>query len=162
MHQFGGARPRRRPAAQGQQQDASGGLSTLISLLPILLLFFFPLLGSLFGDGSSAAATPKMAFDTPEPPFVLERQTPRLKVPYYVNPNDVQSWTDRELGQLDRTAESDFIRKMRNQCHREVAHQQRLYEAASGWLFQDQDKLRTASEYQKLSCRRLQKLGVPP
>lgn len=101
-----------------------------------------------------------MFFEAANPPYTLERQTASLKVPYFINPSDVESYSKYKLSQLDRTAEATLVRTLRFECDNEVVMKRRLYDAASGWFFQDPEKMQKANEYQMPSCRKLDKLGV--
>lgn len=158
VHQFGGGRPRRRPRENEQAQDNSFS-NTLIGLLPIIFLFLFPLLSSLF-SGGSAPAGPRMVFDAPEFPYTHERVTPKLNVKYYVNPQDVKSYSKSQMVRLDNSAEIGLVRHLRSECENEMMHKQRLYDAAQGWFTQDPDKMDVAKRFETLSCRRLDNLGV--
>lgn len=162
VHQFGGARPRRRPReAQGPQAEQGFNLQTLLGLLPVLIFFIVPLLTSIFsGESSSASATPRMVYDNPLHPYTEGRATPNLKVNYFVNPADIQSYTKSKLSQMDRTAEVNLVRHLRNECDNEMMYKQRLRDAAQGWFYQDPDKMATAHAYKMPSCERLQTLGV--
>jgi DnaJ family protein B protein 12 len=158
VHQFGGARPRRRPRDPEQAQDASV-TSTIMGLLPILLLFIFPLISSLF-SGPAQPAAPHIVFDSPQPPqYTKERTIPDLGVKYYVDPNDIAQFSNYKLGQLDKTAEVTLVRQLRVECEREMLHQQRLRDAAQGWFFQDPDKMAMADNLKMPNCKRLMKLG---
>ncbi|UNI24732.1 Chaperone protein dnaJ [Purpureocillium takamizusanense] len=164
VHQFGGARPRRRPreAQDGQQQQQqNGGLQNLIGLLPILFFFILPLLSSLFSGSSSGSATPRMVYDNPQAPYTHGRVTPELKVHYFVNPGDVASYSKSKLSQLDRTAENNLVRHLGNECGNERMYQRRLREDAMGWFYQDPDKMAKANAYKMPSCERLEKMGIP-
>ena len=151
VHQFGRGAPRRRPHnANGNRQGQrdAGGWDTLVGLLPILFLFLFPLITSIFsgsasGDGYGGAPAPRMSFDTAEPPLTLHRTTPKFGVDYFVNP-----------------AEVGFARALRRACSAEVRTKQTLLDDAQGWFFPDQDKLRVAKEYQMINCQRLDRLGI--
>ncbi|KAL1839822.1 hypothetical protein VTJ49DRAFT_1101 [Mycothermus thermophilus] len=91
VHQFGGPRPRMRPRNPGQEEPANFW-SNFVGLLPILLLFGWPILSSIFSGlfTSSPPPTPSMAFDEPNPPlYTMERTMPNFGVKYYVNPADV-------------------------------------------------------------------------
>jgi DnaJ family protein B protein 12 len=158
VHQFGGARPRRRPreAQEGEQQQ--GGLQNLMTLLPILIFFILPMLSSLFTGGSSAPSV-RMNYDVPAAPYTEEHFTPNHKVKYYVNPKDVQSFSKSKLLQLDHTAEANFIRFLNNQCEHEDITQRRLREDAMGWFYEDTEKMAEANKYPKPSCDRLRSLG---
>ncbi|KAI0407994.1 DUF1977-domain-containing protein [Xylaria palmicola] len=163
VHQFGGAGPRRRPRADappGQQQPTSGW-DTLVSFLPILILFVLPLLTSLFsGLGESQPAVPNMVFDTPLPPHTYHRTTPKLRVDYYVNPSDIAGWQDHRLRQLDKEAEVGFVRVLRRRCDTEMRTKQELIDKAQGWFFPDPDKMKIARDFEMGSCRRLDSIGI--
>ena len=135
-------------------------MQTLFSLLPILFFFILPLLSSIFSGGSSTPATPRMVYDNPLAPYTEGRTTPNLNVEYFVNPSDISSYTKSKLTQLDRTAEVNLVRHLRNECENELIYKQRLREAAQGWFYQDPDKMATAKAYKMPSCERLQTLGV--
>ncbi|KAI0389717.1 DUF1977-domain-containing protein [Xylariaceae sp. FL0594] len=169
VHQFAGAGPRRRSQADGQQQQGAGeprrqqtAWDTLISLLPILVLFVFPLLTNLFsGLGApSQPAVPNMVFDQPQPPQTYHRTTPRLRVNYYVDPHDVAGWQDHRLRQLDREAEQGFVRGLRRRCETERRTKQDLVDKAQGWFFPDPDKMKIARDFEMPSCKRLDSFGL--
>ncbi|EFX06536.1 er associated chaperone [Grosmannia clavigera kw1407] len=165
VHQFGGARPRTRPRqagnnAQQPQQDQSLW-STVVGLLPILILFVLPLLSSLFsGEGTSQPAMPRMVFDAAEPPYTLGRRTPN-NVKYYVDPRDFTPFQDnaQKLSQLDSYADVTLVRTLRAQCEREMLQKQRLKEEAQGWIFQDADKMEVANRLEMRACDRLERMN---
>lgn len=155
--------PRRRPreahAGRHADEPAPSLSSALSNLLPLLLLFILPLLSSLFSaDPSSTPSGPTFRFDTPQPPHTLHRTTPRLKLDYFLNPNDVVDWSNRKLSQLDQKAEISYLGRLRSECDAELEKRQRLIHEAHGWFFQDADKLRQASQMDLSSCRRLDEL----
>ncbi|KAL1844752.1 hypothetical protein VTK73DRAFT_1853 [Phialemonium thermophilum] len=160
VHQFGGPRPRRRPRDQERGQE--GGIANIImGLLPILLLFIFPLLSSLFSGSTSQPAAPTMVFDSPLPPlYTQERTMPNLKTKYYVNPKDVEQYSNYKLNQLDKTAEVTLVRRLKTECENEMLHKQRLREAAQGWFFQDPEKMELAEKMEMPNCKRLKKMGI--
>lgn len=160
VHQFGGGRPRRRPR-ENEQPPETSLFSTLMGLLPIIFLFLFPLLSSIFSGTGSTPSGPRMVFDAPEFPYTHERITPKLNVKYYVNPTDVKSYTKTQLSRLDNTAEIGLVRHLRAECENEMIHKQRLYDHAQGWFTQDPDKMEIANRFETTSCRRLDSLGVP-
>lgn len=155
VHQFGGGRPRRRPRENEQAQDNSL-FNTLMGLLPIIFLFLFPLLSSLFSAGSSAAG-PRMVFDSPEYPYTYERVTPKTNSKYYVNPDDVQGYSRSQFSRLDNNAEIGLVKHLRAECENEMMDRQRLYDAAQGWFSQDQELLDKANRYELVNCRRLER-----
>lgn len=136
-------------------------MQTLLSLLPILIFFIVPLITSIFSGGeSSSSATPRMVYDNPLHPYTEGRTTPNLDVKYFVNPSDITSYSKSKLSQMDRTAEVNLVRHLRNECDNESMYKQRLREAAQGWFYQDPDKMATANEYKMPSCERLSTLGI--
>ncbi|PFH62140.1 hypothetical protein XA68_14979 [Ophiocordyceps unilateralis] len=161
VHQFAGARPRRRPrdAEPGEAQQQAGNLQTLISLLPIFIFFLLPLISSLF-SGSSSSQTPHMVYDYPQHPYTQGRVTPSLRVNYFVDPADVASFSNSKLTQLDRTAEINLIRRLRYECDNEIASKQQMRQDAVGWFYQDADKMAQADAFEMPSCERMRSLGI--
>ena len=132
-----------------------------MSLLPILLFFIAPMITSLFsGGGESISSTPKMVYDNPSAPYTEQRKTPNIQVNYYVNPNDIAQFTPSKLFQLDRTAELNLIRWLRNECEIEHSHRDQLVNDAQGWFFEDPDKMNKARAYPMKSCERMKDLGI--
>ncbi|KAL8997592.1 MAG: hypothetical protein Q9188_006285 [Gyalolechia gomerana] len=152
VHQFGGGRPRRRPReANGNGEAPQSASSVLSNLLPLLILFVLPLLSSIFS--SSAPKGPSIRFDTPEPPYVMHRTTPRLHVDYFLNPAEVEDYSNRNFRDLDRKAENSYITNLQYDCQLEMRTRNRMIENAQGWFFQDVDKMREARSYEMRSCR---------
>jgi DnaJ homolog subfamily B member 12 len=159
VHQFGGARPRRRPRDAQNQQEQNPGLQNLLGLLPIILFFVLPMISSLFSGGSSNAI-PSMTFDKPHPPYTHARTLPQLDVKYFVNPADISTYSSSALNRLDRQAQDSFIRRLNNDCDNEIIQKRRLREAAQGWFFQDPERMAEANARKMPSCERLQTLGI--
>jgi DnaJ homolog subfamily B member 12 len=155
VHQFGGGRPRRRPAtATGDGQEAAPSLSsTLSSLLPLLILFVLPLLSSIF-SGPSQPAGPSIRFQS-VPPHTKLYTSGRLKIPYYVNPQEVEDLSARKRKQLDETAEVRYMHILHGECESEQLRQARLFQEAQGWFFTDENKLREARSMRLGSCEKL-------
>ncbi|KAF2471603.1 DnaJ-domain-containing protein [Lindgomyces ingoldianus] len=161
VHQFGGGRPRRRPdTAQPPGSEPQPSLSSaLSSLLPLLFLFILPLLSSVFsGNTSSPAAS--IVFEGPKPPATYHRTSLRLKIPYWVNPIDVEDYSAKKWRRLDEMAETKYVHSLTVQCEYEHQQQARLMQQARGWLSDDEDKLRAARQMEKKNCKRLKELGV--
>ena len=160
VHQFGGARPRRRPqAANNTQQEATNpGVSALTQLLPLLILFILPLLSSLFS--SSTPAGPTFRFEKPVPPHTMQRTTNNYKVDYWVNPKEVDDFSQRQFNQLDKRAEVDYISGVRYNCDVEVQNRQRLMEDAQGWFFVDEAKMQEARTMDLPNCQKLRDMRL--
>ena len=101
-----------------------------------------------------------MVYDNPLHPYTEQRTTPNLNVNYYVNPEEVAQYSEKKLNKLDRTAEHQLLRHLKNECENELIYQRRLRDAAQGWFYQDPDKMALAQTYTMPSCERLQNLGV--
>lgn len=159
---MGGGGPRRRPRAEAEEQRPQTGWDTLISLLPILFLFIFPLLSSIFsGAGDLSPKTPTMVFDQASPPLVHRRMTPRLNVDYFIDPNDIVGWNDYKLAQLDKEAETGFVRALGRRCEAEMRTRQDLIDKAyTWWGGTDQEKMKIAEQFEMSSCKRMDALGV--
>ncbi|KAI2642150.1 DUF1977-domain-containing protein [Xylaria nigripes] len=164
VHQFGGAGPRRRPRtdASPEQQQQATMRDLLIGLLPILFLFVFPLLTSLISGlwEGQRPSVPDMVFDTPNAPQTYRRMTPKLRVNYFVDPNDVAGWQDYRLQQLDHEAEHGFVNLLRRRCETEMRTKRELMENAQGWFYPDPDKLKIASEFETTACNRMASFGI--
>ncbi|KAK9479911.1 hypothetical protein V1514DRAFT_326824 [Lipomyces japonicus] len=165
--QFGG---RGGPQAGHQQRQQAGGgdgdtisFKTLVQLLPLLILFIFPLLSSLFDSGSSSNDSfwrNQAHFEfTPAAPYTSQRVTPKYNVPYYVNPKDLTNLNDKRLSQLDQRAENSYIRVLRNKCDIEHDIRQRKIEDSQGWFFVDEKKYEKAINMKMESCDALKSMG---
>ena len=161
IHQFGGARPRRRPRDPNAPEDPPATLrSTIMGLLPLLVLFVLPLLSSIFSGSSSSASGPSMRFDAPVPPHTLHRLTSRMKVNYYLNPIDVEHYTSTKFSQLDKKAEVNYVQQLRLGCEQELDARQRLMNEAQGWFMQDTEKMQRARDMEMTNCKMLDSLGM--
>ena len=159
VHQFGGNRPRRRPAsANGNTDEQPQSVKSMLSsLLPLLILIVIPLLSSIFS--STTPSGPSFRFDSPEPPYTMRRTTSRLKVDYYLNPGDVVNYSSRKMNDLDRRAENSYITNLQYECQLESRQRTRMMEDAQGWFFIDENKMRAARNFDMRSCRRLDEFG---
>lgn len=162
VHQFGGARPRRRPReANAAEERPQNFTSTIAGLLPLLILFILPLLSSLFSGSDSTPSGPQIRLTGPKAPFTLHRQTPKLKVDYYVNPAEVAEYTAYNFKKLDEIAEVTRVNQLRVECNDEQQTRQRIIDAAQGWFFQDEAMMQQARNMEMRSCRKLQDMKVP-
>jgi DnaJ family protein B protein 12 len=154
VHQFGGARPRRRPReANAAEERSQNFTSTILGLLPLLILFILPLLSSLFSGTDLTPAGPQIRFTGPEAPFTVHRQTPKLKVDYFVNPAEVAEYTASKFRRLDESVEVARVKELRVQCDDELQRRQRIIDAAQGWFFQDEAMMDQARRMELKSCR---------
>jgi DnaJ family protein B protein 12 len=160
VHQFGGARPRRRPRDPSAPEEAPTPRSIIMSLLPLIIIFVLPLLSSLFSSATSGVAGPSMRFDGPVPPYTMHRLTPRFKVDYFLNPVDVDQYTPHKFSLLDNRAETSYVQQLDVGCEQEKDMKQRMINDAQGWFGQDQVKMNKAKSFVMKDCRRLEELGL--
>lgn len=158
VHQFGGGRPRRRPHNHEEAQQPANILQAMQGLLPLLLLFIIPLIGSLFGGGG--ASGPTVRFDKPVPPHTLSHVSSGLKVNYYVQPKDVHDYTPKQWKELDKVAETRYVGQLQGECEYEQAQRQRMANEAQGFFFTDQVMLDRARRMKMASCERIEALGL--
>lgn len=156
VHQMGGGMPRRRPAGSGQTEAQPQGFAALSQLIPLLLIFVLPLLSSLFtGSGSSG---PSFRYDAPQKPYTMHRVTPTYKVDYFLNPKEVDGYTNRQFNNLDRKAENEFVTSLQYQCEHESQIKRQRINDATGFFFTDENRLRAARAMAMPACERIDTL----
>lgn len=160
VHQFGGNQPRRRPADPNQPQRPQTVWSTIVGLLPLLVLFVIPLLSSIFSGNSSTSAGPQFRFDGPIKPFTGHRITSNYKIDYYINPVDVVDYSARKFSQLDKRAEVAYIQGLRLSCENEMQQRQQEFDASYGWFTQDRERAEKAKNMELKSCNRLGEMNL--
>lgn len=159
VHTMGGGMPRRRPAGTGQtQHQPATGLAAFTQLLPLLLLFILPLLSSLFSGSGTPAM--QMRFDQPVKPLTMHRVTPEYKVDYFINPADVEGWTDKKFRALDKKAEIDYVSDLRYRCEVESQRKRNEIQDATGFFFTDEARLQAARRMPLPHCERLDSMRV--
>lgn len=166
IHQFGGQR-RRRPAqaaagGQGAQEtQAQTSISRIfIQLLPLIIFFILPILGSLFtGDNTENLRGPSFKQERGGV-FTQMRQTPNYKIPFWVNPIEVKDLKKGDFSKLDKKAETSIINTLHYNCAKERELQQQEANEAHGWFSVDQVRLNNARKMPLPSCQRLNEFGV--
>jgi DnaJ family protein B protein 12 len=162
VHQFGGARPRRRPgtATPPGSEGPQNISSAFANLLPLLFLFVLPLLSSFFSGSSSTSAGPSLVFETPRTPNTLKRVSTRIKIDYFVDPKDVVEYTPKKWRKLDEQAENQYIHITNTRCHNEQVLQRKAIEDAQGWFSVDQEAMHKARTMELKNCNKLKRLGL--
>jgi DnaJ homolog subfamily B member 12 len=92
--------------------------------------------------------------------YTHERTMPQLKVKYYLNPREAERLSSRDLRNVDRHAEVNFINDLRTGCQVEAQQRMRLEEEARGWFSVDQEKLDRARKMKMPKCRRLEAMNM--
>lgn len=128
--------------------------------MPLLLLFILPLLSSLFsGIGGGGPSGPAFDINGPVSPLTQQHVSSKLKIPYWVNPVEVDSYSKKSWQELDKRAEHRYVSAVSVQCDRERADRDRLIQDAQGFFWTDQSKLDEARAMEMKNCRRLGELG---
>lgn len=161
VHQFGGARPRRRPgtAQPAGSEGQQGASSAFASLLPLLFLFVLPLLSSIF-SGPSTPTGPSFVFEHPRAPNTQERVSHRINLHYFVDPKDVHDYNLKTWRKLDVQAENQYVHTIEVRCQNEKFQQRKAMEDAQGWFLIDEEAMDRARKMELKNCKKLQKLGV--
>lgn len=154
VHQFGGGRPRRRPRAEGEPPQSAS--SVLTSLLPLILLFIFPLLSSLFS--SSGPTGPAMTFTGAAPPLTHKLVSEYHKVPYWVNKEEIKDYSKKQKRALSDRAERSYLHHLQVSCDAERQEQNRLAQLAQGWFFQDEAMMQRARNMKMENCVKLNEM----
>lgn len=168
IHTFGGGNPfqqqfrQARPAAANNNNQPPETLSSLLRLLPLLLLFITPLLSSFLNGSGSYGMTPAAHFEFNKvEPYTASRTTQHHNIPYFVNPVEVKDYTSRKFSQLDKRAEVSYIKMLRIMCSREYDYKQQKIVDSQGWFSVDQEAYEKAINLKLQNCDKLNELGVP-
>ena len=87
------------------------------------------------------------------------RTSTRLKIPYWVNPAEVEDYSAKKWRELDKSAEIKYVHQLNVGCEMEQQKQVRMMQDAQGWLFQDEEKMVEARKLDMKNCKRLRELG---
>lgn len=152
--------------------------STLITLLPLIILFAFSLLSALpnlFAEPTTP--DPRFAF-APDRRYNTERHTSGLKIRYHVNKAEfsqhpqiaaelaAQASGSRSssgvLRRFEGNVERIYTQEMYNQCQRGLERRERRKNAEIGLLGigTDWDRVKQIEEEKVESCEELKRLGV--
>ncbi|KAK6347672.1 hypothetical protein TWF718_005511 [Orbilia javanica] len=173
IHHFGGQNPRRRANANadaGPEVDNSIQ-STVIRLLPLILIFAFSLISSIlsgFGGGTTGTGTSqypgphfKWAQDAS---YTQKRYTPTYKAAFYVNPSDIEKIPAEKLTytlkRMDNYAETVYIKGLTMRCDKEYERRAAKIQESQGWFLVDQKKLDEAMAEPMRSCQKLASYGL--
>lgn len=166
IHTFGGGNPFQQQFRQARQAHGADEppetLSSLLRLLPLLLLFVAPLLSSFFnGSSGNYGMNPTAHFEFNKvEPYTASRVTPHHNINYFVNPVDVKDYTPRKFSQLDKRAEVSYIKMLRVLCSREYDYKQQKIIDSQGWFTVDQEAYEKAINLKLQHCDKLNDLGV--
>jgi DnaJ family protein B protein 12 len=158
VHQFGGARPRRRPAEGAAQQQQEQSLwQSLVGLLPIIILLILPLFNALF-SGEATSSRPDIRWEA-IPPHTQREVTNNWDIPYFVRPHAYDGKREGKIADEKRLIETLYLNDMKQGCQRERDEQKRLIQEASGIFWLDQEKMKKAKEMPMPSCQRARELN---
>ncbi|KAI5784616.1 hypothetical protein EDC01DRAFT_631928 [Geopyxis carbonaria] len=168
VHQFGGAGPRMRrratrpPTAEEQAAANQPVNITRIfwQLLPLILFFLLPAITSfLSGDSSEATRGPKYEMNM-KPPYTSLQHTPDYKIPFWVNPIEVEGMSRRDKAAMDKAVQTKIIRNWTYGCRLEQQQRQQEIEESQGIFFTDHERLDRAKRMPMPSCRKLEDTGI--
>lgn len=156
VHHFGGGNRHQRRAGG----DGGPGQGNWMQLLPLIILFGFSVLSSLFSSGESifGASTPSYSFQR-NSPYTAPRYTPNHKIPYWVNPTQLDGLSTSKLAQLDKKAEVSYIRQLRDNCELEYQNRERRMNDAYGFFSVDKKAYEAARTAKLENCEALQSFG---
>ncbi|KAI0243928.1 Chaperone protein dnaJ [Massospora cicadina] len=131
VRQFG--RPGARRHAANATEQAGGLPFNILQLLPVLLLFGFSLLASLFS--SSGPEDPSYSF-RPSHSFPQPMVTRQRRVNYFINPRQFNNFKsqvkDHRFASFEREVEAHYIQELYNLCQQERQIQNQDLIAAQG------------------------------
>jgi len=136
---------------QHHQQQNVTSLYPLLQVVPILLIVLFSMLSS---------------FLIPEPVFSFHQTsqyrypmtTSRLGITYYVKDRELgDKYDERQLNELERQIDREFVENLQIKCYREKQYQAELYQQARIWG--NNDLFKRAQAVRMDSCNRLQQLS---
>ncbi|KAJ9090309.1 Chaperone protein dnaJ [Entomophthora muscae] len=155
VRQFGGPRTRRRPT-NGTHHEG-GTPFNILQLLPVLLLFGFGLLSSLFSSGPE---DPSYSYS--KTARYSQAQTTRQRsVNYYIIPNQFKAFKeqvkDYRLASFEREVETNYIQLLYNQCQLERNNKHRDLMSAQGFFGwgKDEKKIAEIQSRPLLKCTEL-------
>ncbi|RKF71949.1 putative J domain-containing protein C17A3.05c [Golovinomyces cichoracearum] len=158
---FGGATPRRRPRNANAQQEQPASLrQTIMGFLPLIIILVLPIFSSLISGFTSSPPGPTMRFDRPVQPHTLHRRTSNLKINYYIDPNEVQTFTPSKWNSLDKKAEINYVNRLNMDCQKEIQTKEDIINQAQGWFVTDPGKMLEAKNLPMAACKRLESLGM--
>ncbi|TPX64742.1 hypothetical protein SpCBS45565_g05631 [Spizellomyces sp. 'palustris'] len=131
-----------------------------IHLLPVIVLFVFPLLSALFsGLLPGGDPEPNFSFAT-SPQYNLRRTTESRSVPYFVNTKAWNRWDGSKarhdkLQKYEQDVETEWHRNLQHLCAQEQEIKRFRIAQANGWFTVDEKKLRAAQEMKMQNCEKL-------
>ncbi|KAJ3299331.1 hypothetical protein HK104_009356 [Borealophlyctis nickersoniae] len=148
-YSFNAGGGRRRP----QQAQPESVVYQIIHMLPLLLLFFLYLSGSLFGGDDE----PSFAWDRTGS-YNLRQQTSERKIPFYVEPG--RAWNKisqnaAKLEKFEKGVEYQYRRHLQYECSREQQIKRHRIAQAQGWFGVDEARLKQAQNMKLPNCEKL-------
>lgn len=129
-----------------------------MNLLPLIVLFVLPMLSTLLsGSGLSG---PEIR-DFKDSRFTKTRMSrPRGIYKYWLDPNQVSEYTEKNFYDLDRQAETRYIQRLQYGCQDEVEQRNRMIQDAQGIFFTDHARVDRARKMKLPSCSKLKEHGL--
>ncbi|OBZ90403.1 putative J domain-containing protein C17A3.05c [Choanephora cucurbitarum] len=142
---------------QAHQRQGSG-LSILLQLLPLIVLFGYTVFAGLVSEN-----TPIFSFQSTSV-HSQPRMTSSHGVPYYVNPNSFKPYLQNQykLSKVEQQVEVDWVRSLQQNClHERKQQQTRLNNArgAFGFIGRNEKQYQEALNMRLASCEELKRFG---
>lgn len=177
-----GMNARRRAAQQQQQQRnrRNGNNSDtekptfsqyVIQLLPIIVILFSLLL-NLFSNSDNDGRHNNFGFNGKVPHYSfketrnynIQRSTPKYHLNYYINEKTLKDFEgrenfDKEIQNLDKFVEINYINKVKTDCQIEKSKQQRIIDNAQGVFFNDYNAIKRAENMELPNCKKLEDMN---
>ncbi|KAK0133187.1 DnaJ subfamily B member 14 [Merluccius polli] len=135
-----------------REERGDGGFSTVIQLMPILVLILVPILSQLM-----VSTPPYSLYSRPSTGQTVKRQTENLRVDYYVTRDFRSEFKGSKLHNIEKNVEEDYVSNVRNNCWKERQTKTDLLYAAK--VYRD-DRMRKKAELMTMdNCRELDRLN---
>lgn len=152
-----------RQQQQQQQHHQTNNAIWWIQALPILVLFLYAIITSIF----SQETVPLYKFQ-PTTDFSQARTTSNLNIHYYVNPTTFQPIAKTggyKLNRVERQVEQEYVNNINARCQSEKRSRQYRLQQARGSLFGigfDEEKYQKALKMTMKNCDEMRRLGFDP
>ncbi|KAJ3307123.1 DnaJ sub B member 14 [Kappamyces sp. JEL0829] len=135
--------------AGGEQENRTMG-STILQLLPIIILFFLSTLSFFTAEDEPFSFHPSHDYS-------LGKSTAKHHVQYFVNHKNYERRfnTVRRQAELEARVEADYLQHIRVRCNQERETKAYYIRQASSWFSVDKDKLERAQTMEMRACDEL-------
>ncbi|KAI4812410.1 hypothetical protein KUCAC02_023802 [Chaenocephalus aceratus] len=141
-----------RQERRGEQQR-DGGLALFVQMMPILILIVVSALSQMM-----VTQPPYSLRYSPSAGYIQKRHTSNLKVLFYVGDRFNEEYSGKNLRNVEKSVEEDYISNLRNNCWKEKQQKEGLLYRAR--YFGDSELYQRAQKMETPSCSRLSEIQV--